>query len=439
MGQCEAKGHRANRLMALLGSAALMINAAPGLAAQQADQDGLDGEAAEQGDSAEASAREAEADEGRSLPLETLDVYGIRSGRYGVSDAGTALLTQSAILDTPASIQVIPEALIEDQAAFTIDQALRNVSGVNFINGGEGSQLFSRGFGAQLLRDGFLRTEFTDGDVNAADLNTANIERIEVLKGPASVIFGRSNAGGLVNLVTKRPVGSLGLAFFIVTGLWLWWPGIKCFARGFRLRFTAGLDIALRDSHRVLGAVALIILFLPVVSGAFIVFPEAMEPPVKALFATADPVPAPPVRADGRLPVPADQASAAAQAAVPGAQVTGFFLPGGPEGYFSFRFRREGEPHQHYTNGRLEVLVNPYDLNQVQVRDEADWPLGTRMTRVWMFPTHTGEIFGLPGRWLIFLSGLVPPILYITGLLTWARRSLRKKRRARLAKSVAVG
>lgn len=246
----------------------------------------------------------------------------------------------------------------------------------------------------------------------------------------ATLLLGEDGGGErIVGLA-----GSLGLLFFIVTGLWLWWPGIRRFARGFRLRLRAGLDTALRDSHRVLGALALILLFLPVVSGAFIVFPDTMAAPVQALLPTGTDEDIPAITPAGRTALPAERLLAAAKAAVPNGTVTGFFPPGGPDGYFQFRLQRPGEPDQHYTQGRVQVLVNPYAPEQLYVRDEAAWPIGDRLTRVWMFPTHTGEIFGLPGRILIFLSGLVAPILFVTGLLTWARRKTRKAKRAQKAR-----
>ncbi len=110
--------------------------------------------------------------------------------------------------DIPASVKVIPRAVIDEQQALRLDQAVRNVSGVIFTDGGEGTNFSSRGFGITTFRDSFRRTEFTEGDLNRAEQDTYNVERIEVLKGPASALFGRSNSGGLVNIVTKRPLAS---------------------------------------------------------------------------------------------------------------------------------------------------------------------------------------------------------------------------------------
>lgn len=216
-------------------------------------------------------------------------------------------------------------------------------------------------------------------------------------------------------------IASLGLLFFIASGLYLWWPGIRRFARGFRLRLRLGPNIALRDGHRVFGALSLLFLVLPIVTGLFIVFPQTMERPVRAALEVREVPPPPATVSDGTMSPAA--ALARAQAVVPDGEATGFAPPEGPDGYYRFRFRRPGEPYQHYTNGRVEVLVGQSAAAAPLVRDEAAWRLGERLLRVWMFPTHTGEIFGLPGRLLIFVAGLIPPFLFVSGLATWLLRT----------------
>lgn len=133
----------------------------------------------------------------------------------GVKEAPGVLRSDVPLRDVPASVRVVPRAVIDEQQALRLDQAARNISGVIFTDGGEGTNFSARGFGITTLRDGFRRTEFTEGDVNRADQDTFNVERIEVLKGPASALFGRSNTGGILNIVTKRPqfapVGALTL------------------------------------------------------------------------------------------------------------------------------------------------------------------------------------------------------------------------------------
>ena len=127
---------------------------------------------------------------------------------YVVPNASTATRTNTSILDIPQSIQVVPQQVLEDQQILRVDDALRNVSGlVGRVDAfGSGSSLIIRGFSTDsfsngpILRDGFRRTD------NLGSQETANIERIEVIKGPSSVLYGQTDPGGLINLVTKRPL-----------------------------------------------------------------------------------------------------------------------------------------------------------------------------------------------------------------------------------------
>ncbi|MDF5722575.1 MAG: TonB-dependent siderophore receptor [Rhizonema sp. PD37] len=134
-------------------------------------------------------------------PIE-LVVTGEQNG-YRAPDASTATKTDTPIRDIPQSIQVIPEDVIKDQAVTRIVDVLRNVSGVNKEGGyGDSQDNYNiRGFSTQdSLRNGFM--------TRAPVTNPTNIERIEVLKGPASVLYGQFQPGGIVNLVTKQPLDS---------------------------------------------------------------------------------------------------------------------------------------------------------------------------------------------------------------------------------------
>lgn len=134
-------------------------------------------------------------------PIE-LTVTGERDG-YSVPDATTATRTDTPLRDIPQSIQVIPRQVLEDQQAIRLTDALRNVSGITEGNtfGGSKDVFIIRGFEQEnIFRDGFR------GTGNIVVRETANLERIEVLKGPASVLFGTLEPGGVINLVTKKPL-----------------------------------------------------------------------------------------------------------------------------------------------------------------------------------------------------------------------------------------
>ncbi len=113
----------------------------------------------------------------------------------------TATRIAASPMDIPQTIDAVPQALLRAQAARSMQDALRNVPGVT-PNLGEGrrDQFLIRGFSAQgdTLVDGVR-----DDALYYRDLST--IERVEVLKGPASALFGRGSSGGVINRVSKRP------------------------------------------------------------------------------------------------------------------------------------------------------------------------------------------------------------------------------------------
>lgn len=116
---------------------------------------------------------------------------------YKITNAVTATKTDTPIMQTPMSVKVVSQQVMKDQQVITVDQALRNVSGA----GGNGT-FFLRGFGNyNIYRDGYLNQSQW---AHTEDLE--NVERVEVLKGPGSLLYGRTEPGGLVNFVTKKPL-----------------------------------------------------------------------------------------------------------------------------------------------------------------------------------------------------------------------------------------
>jgi iron complex outermembrane receptor protein len=124
---------------------------------------------------------------------------------YIVDNAKAATKTDAPIRETPVSVQVVPRQVIVDQAVNRLQEALENVSGVRSNNNDiEGYNFKIRGFrSVYIFRNGLA---VPGGDSNPTSFDTANIENIEVLKGPASVLYGRAEPGGLISITTKRPL-----------------------------------------------------------------------------------------------------------------------------------------------------------------------------------------------------------------------------------------
>jgi len=124
---------------------------------------------------------------------------------YVAKRSVSATKTDTPIIETPQSISVITADRIRDQGSLTIQDSLRYVSGMR----GEAYGFDSRG-DFSLVR-GVSPTIFLDGLQQSVGSYTNTrtdpftLERVEVIKGPSSMLYGQSSVGGLLNLVSKRP------------------------------------------------------------------------------------------------------------------------------------------------------------------------------------------------------------------------------------------
>lgn len=133
--------------------------------------------------------------------------------------------TDIPIHDTPASIAVIPKEIIEEQQSVDMNQMAKNVSGLTTtLAGGYG---FSDSFMLRGLNMRFMRNGLPDGNTwNGYMRTNTDVESVEVLKGPGSAIYGRSEPGGIVNITTKPPMSKLGGSFEMMGGYWGTYRGV---------------------------------------------------------------------------------------------------------------------------------------------------------------------------------------------------------------------
>ncbi|MDD1976181.1 TonB-dependent receptor [Pseudomonas tussilaginis] len=123
---------------------------------------------------------------------------------YKASESKSALRIDAPLRDIPQTVNVVPQSVIKDQGAQSMEDVLKNVPGIGLSNGdGQRDQVTIRGFSAigDMYVDG-LR----DDALYYRDLS--NVERVEVVKGPAAVLYGRGSSGGLINSVSKKPTFS---------------------------------------------------------------------------------------------------------------------------------------------------------------------------------------------------------------------------------------
>ncbi len=148
--------------------------------------------------------------------LDTVEVEGRIRKEYKVDRTDGALKGGGELRDTPQSVTIVPPQLIESQAAATLAEALRNVAGLTLASGEggfTGDSITIRGFGART-------DQYVDGvrDSGQYIRDAYNIERVEVLKGPSSMLFGRGGTGGVVNTIAKKPSDTALRALTLMAG-----------------------------------------------------------------------------------------------------------------------------------------------------------------------------------------------------------------------------
>src|SRR5690625_504240 len=108
------------------------------------------------------------------------------------------------LIDTPRTVDVIPEAVIKDRGATSLQDVLRNTPGISLGSGEGGTPTGDRPF----IRGYEASTDiFIDGmrDYARGYHEVFNLESVEVIKGPSGVLTGRGGTGGSINMQTKTP------------------------------------------------------------------------------------------------------------------------------------------------------------------------------------------------------------------------------------------
>ncbi|MFI7588696.1 PepSY-associated TM helix domain-containing protein [Spongisporangium articulatum] len=241
------------------------------------------------------------------------------------------------------------------------------------------------------------------------------------------------------------------LMFLALSGIWLWWPTLKKFSHGFRVRMRKGRYARDYDLHQVVGMAAVPFLLMWGLTGAGFEFnwvapawyaaTGGQTPPDETPFTSNE------VKDDKRPDIGLDAAVAAARTAgqAGDAPLVYASLPAEDDATatYSFYFSKNFDQYEHGAYpGEYGVDVDRHDPSRVHVTD-----LGSAATLSnQVLDNWSGALFhygqSVNGWWRIiwFLFGLTPILLAITGVSTWlAKRSVRKRReRARAERAAAA-
>lgn len=150
---------------------------------------------------------------------ERITVYGRQN--QVVMSSGLATKSDMSLMETPAAVVIVDEALINSQAITNMQELVRNISGVTQAgnNYGIGDNLVVRGLGANYTYDGMYGGAGLGNTFNPTRSLT-NVSSVEVLKGPATGLYGMGSAGGVINLIEKKPQFTRAHEFELELGQW---------------------------------------------------------------------------------------------------------------------------------------------------------------------------------------------------------------------------
>lgn len=221
-------------------------------------------------------------------------------------------------------------------------------------------------------------------------------------------------------------VGASGLIllFLVVTGVWMWWPGCKRVLRSFRVRLRPSLRFW-SELHKVFGIVTAPTLVLVSITGSALIFYTVAQ--AFLLYITASPpratspaIVAPTASAQR---VSLDRLLAAAEQAIPVGISTFIHTPEQSLAPVAVRKRLPQETHR---NGRTFVYLNPYNAQVVHIDHALRASAGVRALNL-LYPLHTGDVGGLWLRVSYVLTGVLPAVLLISGIIIWWRRRTPRK------------
>ena len=143
------------------------------------------------------------AEDTENAELDDVVISGSYFNDYKVDDAKGAMRSHISLLDTPQSVSVITETIIDEQLATTLGEVLSNDASLTAGSKQRNREVFNlRGFELS-SSTGYLRDGHQHWSHYQQPIET--LESVEVIKGPSSTLYGTSGPGGLVNMVTKKP------------------------------------------------------------------------------------------------------------------------------------------------------------------------------------------------------------------------------------------
>jgi len=205
----------------------------------------------------------------------------------------------------------------------------------------------------------------------------------------------------------------------IGTGLYLWWPRPGKVRQAFTFVRSGSVIRWHYEWHKLSGFYSAIILGMLAFTGVYLEFGDYVVPIVRLFspvqeFPKEDMMQSLPV-SDAR-PLSVEEAVVLARQVFPEGELRSIGIPHGTMGVYQISLRQPGEVME--SNGQSQVWLDQYSGKVLRIHDWRQFT-GGEIFLAWLFPLHNGEAFGLIGRWIVFFTGFIPLVLYVTALRMW--------------------
>jgi uncharacterized iron-regulated membrane protein len=219
----------------------------------------------------------------------------------------------------------------------------------------------------------------------------------------------------------------LGLLFSVLTGLILWWPLSGQYRKALTIKRNASFERLVFDLHKAFGFYSAIILLFLILSGVYLIFPDYGRVLVNIFSPVAEPYPVyqSSLPNGDKTPLNLTQIIAITDTRFPDGQYRFIGFPQHEQGVYFVGKRASDEVNQKQSYRRL--WIDQYSGKILHERKADTRTVGDIFVE-WLYPLHTGEAFGFMGQLIILLSGLLPLLLYVTGVIRWLQKHKAKKR-----------
>jgi uncharacterized iron-regulated membrane protein len=229
---------------------------------------------------------------------------------------------------------------------------------------------------------------------------------------------------------TAMGIATLTMLVMLVAGVGSWLLPLGGLRAKFRLKWRHATSARRTyDLHKLVGAYALIPLTLTVATGALITLSAQVRPVLNAIspLKPGDP-PLQSVPSDGARRVPVDQVLARVPEVFPGSRVVWVRVPSDPTHIYDLTIRQAGAPVNRFP--RTHLYLDQYTGNVLGAKDPKTDSIGDTVLN-WLVPLHDGKAFGMTGRIMVMVLGLVPAMMFVTGFMRWKQKRKPRETRTR--------